>query len=67
MMSKIARALGRAKVPAPGYMLKHPVKGTKKLMASCGSRSMLRGPTAFALGAAVALPIAYLAVRRARG
>jgi hypothetical protein len=63
MMRKIANALGYAKAPKPAYMLKHPVKGTKALIACYSSRSMMKGRTGLVLGAAVALPLAYMAVR----
>ena len=63
MMRKIASALGYAKAPKAGYVLRHPVKGTKALMACHARRSLLKGKTGVALGAAVALPLAYLAVR----
>jgi hypothetical protein len=66
MIRKIATALGYAKAPKPSYVLKHPVKGAKALMASYGSRSVFKGHTGLALGTAVALPLAYLAVRRLR-
>jgi hypothetical protein len=64
MMRKIARALGYAKAPKASYVMKHPVKGAKALVACYTSRSLLKGRTGLALGAAVALPLAYMAVRR---
>ena len=64
MIRKIAAALGYAKAPKASYVMKHPVKGTKALIASYTGRSLLRGRTGLALGAAVALPLAYMAVRR---
>ena len=67
MMRKIATALGYAKAPKPTFVLRHPVKGTKALMACYRSRSMLKGRTGLALGAAVVLPLAYMAVRARRG
>jgi ABC-type nitrate/sulfonate/bicarbonate transport system permease component len=66
MMRKIATALGYAKAPKASYVLRHPVKGTKALIASYAGRSLLKGKTGMALGAAVALPLAYMAVRSAR-
>jgi ABC-type nitrate/sulfonate/bicarbonate transport system permease component len=63
MMRKIAAALGYAKAPRPSYVMKHPVKGTRALIASYRGRSLLSGRTGLALGVAVALPLAYLAVR----
>ena len=63
MMRKIAAALGHAKAPRASYVMKHPVKGTKALIASYRGRSLLRGRTGLAIGAAVALPLAYMAVR----
>jgi ABC-type nitrate/sulfonate/bicarbonate transport system permease component len=64
MMRKIATALGYAKAPKPSYVMKHPLDGAKALLACYTSRSLFRGRTGFVIGAAVALPIAYMAVRR---
>jgi hypothetical protein len=66
MIRKIVTALGYAKAPRPTFMLKHPVKGTKALLACYSARSVFRRRTGLALGAAVALPLAYMAVRARR-
>ncbi|MSR35853.1 MAG: hypothetical protein EXR95_04290 [Gemmatimonadetes bacterium] len=63
-MKKIANALGYAKAPTASYLMKHPVDGAKALLACYTRRSLLKGRTGFVIGAAVALPIAYMAVRR---
>jgi hypothetical protein len=64
MIRKIAAALGCAKRPTAAYVMKHPVKGAKASMASYGGRSMTRGRAGLELGAAIGLPLAFLAVRR---
>ena len=66
MMRKIASALGYAKAPKASYVARHPVKGAQALMACYASRSLLKGRSGFVMGTAVALPLAYMAMRRLR-
>ena len=63
MMRKIAAAFGHAKAPKASYVLRHPVRGTQAMIAHYSGRSSLRGRVGLALGTAVALPLAYWAVR----
>lgn len=67
MMRKIAAAIGYPKPPRAGYLLKHPVKGTRALAALYGRHPLLRGKAGLALGALVAAPVAYMAFRARRG
>jgi hypothetical protein len=62
MMRKITRALRHAK-PQARRLMKRSVKEARSLASHYASRDLLKGRTGMALGAAVALPLAYMAVR----
>lgn len=66
MKRKIAGAFGYAK-PAPAAWLEPMVRKVRRLAARGANRRSVRRRTAFAVGAALALPVAYRAVRRLRG
>lgn len=57
MIGKIANLVGYTKAPKATYVLKHPVKGTKALLAAKGAKSLVRGRTGLALGALAAIPV----------
>ena len=60
MSWKIASALESAKAP------RRLMKKTKKFIGSKEARSLMNSPWGFVLGAAIALPIGYAAVRSLR-
>lgn len=66
MFEKIATLVGYTKAPRTTFFLKHPRKAAKTLLTWKGAKSVARSPVAAALGAAVAVPLTVLAVRRLR-
>jgi hypothetical protein len=64
MFKKIATMIGYAKAPKATYLVKHPVEGTKNLLALRGARSLLKGRAgAIAAGvaaSAAAVPLAII-------
>lgn len=70
MLGKLTSLLGYAKAPKTTYLLKHPIKGPKNLLALRGARSLLktRGATiaAAAAGLAVGAAAIPMAIRRRR-
>lgn len=67
MLKKIATALGYAKAPKATYVMKHPVKGTKALLLAKGAKGLVTTRAGAVLGAAVAVPLGYLAARGLSG
>ena len=57
MIGKIANMIGYTKAPKATYVLKHPVKGTKRLIAARGAKSLVTGRTGLVLGALAAIPV----------
>lgn len=67
MIGKIASSLDYARPrKAAKKMLEHSMKDARRIVTRYTGRK-LDARTGFLLGAAVALPLAYLAVRRLRG
>lgn len=69
MVGKLTSLLGYAKAPKTTYLLKHPIKGPKNLLALRGARSLLqdKGATiAAAAGLAVGAAAIPVAMRRRR-
>ena len=70
MIAELTSLLGYAKAPKTTYLLKHPIKGPKNLLALRGARSLLRtrgaaiAATGLAVGAAT-IPLA-LRIRKKR-
>lgn len=67
MLKKIATMIGYAKAPKATFVVKHPVKGTKALLAAKGAKGLLTTRAGATLGALVALPLTLLAVKGMRG
>lgn len=68
MLKKLASLVGYTKAPRATYLLKHPVKGPKNLLALRGAKSLMktRG-AAIAAGVAAgaaALPLALMARKK---
>lgn len=63
MLNRIATLVGYARAPRTTFMLKHPVKGTKALIAAKGVKGLVTTRAGAALGAMVALPVTILALR----
>lgn len=69
MVKKLITAVGYAKAPKATFMLKHPVAGTKALVAAKGAKALFNTRAGVTLGAMVAVPVvlATLGVRRIVG
>lgn len=67
MIGKLAKMVGYAKAPKATYMLRHPVRGTKTLLAAKGAKGLLTTRAGAALGALVAVPFTLVAMRGLRG
>ena len=66
MIGKLANLMAYKKAPTATYLLKHPVKGTKRLVAAKGVAGLATGKTGAVLGTIAAIPLGVWAVRRAR-
>ncbi len=66
MLNRIARFVGYAKAPKATYMLRHPVKGTKALLAAKGAKGLVTTRAGAALAGMVAVPVGVAAIRRRR-
>lgn len=68
MIKKLTSLLGYMKAPKTTYLIKHPIKGPKNLLALRGARSLARTRgAAIAAGVAAgaaAIPLALLARRK---
>ena len=64
MIGKITNLIAYKKAPKATYMLKHPVKGTKAMLAARGAKWTLTGRTGAVLGTLAALPVGYWAAQR---
>jgi hypothetical protein len=63
MFRKIATMIGYAKAPKATYLVKHPVEGTRNLLALRGARSLLKGRAgAIAAGVAASAAAVPLAI-----
>ena len=65
-MASMAKLFGYAKAPKATYMLRHPIKGTKALIAVEGAKGLVTTRAGAALGGMVALPLGMVAWRRRR-
>lgn len=57
MIGKLMNLFAYKKAPKATYIAKHPVKGTKQLLAAKGARSLVTGRTGIVLGALAAIPL----------
>ena len=64
MIGKLANLIAYKKAPKATYVLKHPVKGTKALLAAKGGKALLSGRTGLVLGTLAAIPAAIWAATR---
>lgn len=64
MIGRIANLVAYRKAPKATFVLKHPVKGTKALLAAKGAKGLVTGRTGMALGALVAFPVGIWAIQR---
>lgn len=66
MIGKLANLIAYKKAPKATYVLKHPVKGTKALVAAKGLKALVTGKTGAVLGTIAAVPVGVWATRRVR-
>lgn len=66
MLKKIATLVGYAKAPKTTFVMKHPIRGTKALVAAKGIKGLVTTRAGAALGAMVLVPVGLVAFR-ARG
>jgi hypothetical protein len=64
MLSRIAKLVGYAKAPKATYMVRHPIKGTKALIAVKGAKGLFTTRAGAALAGMVAIPVGVMALRR---
>ena len=64
MPSKLAKLVGYAKAPKATYMVRHPIKGTKALIAVKGVKGLVTTRAGAVLGGMVAVPLGLMALRR---
>lgn len=64
MLSRIAKLIGYAKAPKATYMVRHPVKGTKALVAAKGAKGLFTTRAGAALAGIIAIPLGVAALRR---
>ena len=67
MIGKIANLMAYKRAPKATYVMKHPVKGTRALLAAKGARGLVTGRTGLVLGAIAALPVGVWAATRLTG
>ena len=64
MIRKLANLMAYKKAPKATYLLKHPVKGTKMLVAAKGAKGLVTGRTGAVLGTLAAIPVGIWAARK---
>jgi len=64
MLSRIAKLVGYAKAPKATFMVRHPVKGTKALLAAKGAKGLFTTRAGATLAGMVAIPLGVVALRR---
>nr|NIU79945.1 hypothetical protein [Gammaproteobacteria bacterium]NIY12844.1 hypothetical protein [Gemmatimonadota bacterium] len=57
MIGKLTKLFAYKKAPKTTYVLRHPVKGSKALLAAKGGKALVTGRTGMVLGALVAIPV----------
>lgn len=67
MIGTLTKMFAYKKAPTATYMVKHPVKGTKKMVAAKGAKGLMTGRTGMVLGALAAVPVGIWAAQRLTG
>jgi hypothetical protein len=63
MLKNVAKLLGYAKAPKASFMIMHPVKGTKALVAAKGIRGLVTSRAGATLAGMLIVPIGLAALR----
>jgi hypothetical protein len=67
MLTHVTRMIRRARTPKASYMVKHPVKATRALVAARGLRGIVTSRAGATLAGMVVVPLGLAALRaRAR-
>ena len=64
MIGKLTKMMAYKKAPKATYMLRHPVKGTKQMVAAKGLKGLVTGRTGAMLGTLAAIPVGIWAARK---
>ncbi len=64
MLGKIVTLIGYTKAPKATYMVRHPVKGAKLLIAAKGAKALVTTRPGLALSALLVAPVAALLTKR---
>ena len=64
MIGKLTKLFAYKKAPKATYIARHPVKGTKALLAAKGGKALVTGRSGAVLGALAALPVGIWAAQR---
>jgi hypothetical protein len=67
MLSRIATLVGYAKAPKATFIIRHPIKGTKALLAAKGAKGLFTTRAGATLAGMVAIPVGVMAFRRRGG
>ena len=62
MLANIAKVVGYSRAPKATFMLMHPVKGTKALVASKGIKGLVTSRAGAALAGLLIVPIGLIAL-----
>ena len=62
MLANIAKVVGYSRAPKATFMLMHPVKGTKALVASKGIKGLVTSRAGAALAGLVIVPLGLIAL-----
>ena len=63
MLGRIATLVGYTRAPKATFLIRHPVKGTKALVAAKGLKGLVTTRAGATLGAMIALPVGIWAAR----
>jgi hypothetical protein len=63
MLKRILITMGLVRAPKATFLMRHPVKGAKALVATKGAKGLVTTRAGAALGALVAVPVGYAAWR----
>lgn len=64
MIGKLTKLMAYKKAPKTTHVLRHPVKGTKQLVAAKGLKGIVTGRTGAMLGTLAAIPVGIWAARK---
>ncbi len=66
MITKLGKMVGYTRAPKATYMARHPVRGTRQLLAAKGAKGLVTTRPGAVLAAMVAAPVGWWALSRRR-